>query len=83
MLTYSDDHCSGNTKVLHLQWFGSEPPLTSESCTGESHRGAEDTAPLSRGSGRAAPRYMKELENLFEVHKLKYNVPRDQHLEIC
>ena len=62
---------------------GSEPPLTSESCTGESHRGAEDTAPLSRGSGRAAPRYMKELENLFEVHKLKYNVPRDQHLEIC
>ncbi|XP_043337202.1 2-acylglycerol O-acyltransferase 2-like isoform X2 [Cervus canadensis] len=28
-------------------------------------------------------RYMKELENLFEAHKLKYNVPRDQHLEIC
>ncbi|XP_040114809.1 2-acylglycerol O-acyltransferase 2-like [Oryx dammah] len=25
--------------------------------------------------------YMKELENLFEAHKLKYNVPRDQHLE--
>ncbi|XP_061003849.1 2-acylglycerol O-acyltransferase 2-like [Dama dama] len=28
-------------------------------------------------------RYMKELENLFEAHKLKYNVPRDQYLEIC
>ncbi|XP_070659357.1 2-acylglycerol O-acyltransferase 2-like [Bos indicus] len=27
--------------------------------------------------------YMKELENLFEAHKLKYNVPRDQHLEFC
>ena len=25
--------------------------------------------------------YMTELENLFEAHKLKYNVPRDQHLE--
>ncbi|XP_061004305.1 2-acylglycerol O-acyltransferase 2-like [Dama dama] len=25
--------------------------------------------------------YMKELENLFEAHKLKYNVPRDKHLE--
>ncbi|KAB0353401.1 hypothetical protein FD755_023895 [Muntiacus reevesi] len=28
-------------------------------------------------------RYMKEVENLFEAHKLKYNVHRDQHLEIC
>ena len=27
--------------------------------------------------------YMKELENLFEAHKLKYNVPRDKHLEFC
>ncbi|XP_055278655.1 2-acylglycerol O-acyltransferase 2 [Moschus berezovskii] len=32
---------------------------------------------------RLHQRYMKELENLFEAHKLKYNVPRDQHLEIC
>ncbi|XP_055403301.1 2-acylglycerol O-acyltransferase 2-like [Bubalus kerabau] len=30
---------------------------------------------------RLHQRYMKELENLFEAHKLKYNVPRDQHLE--
>ncbi|XP_057606925.1 2-acylglycerol O-acyltransferase 2-like [Hippopotamus amphibius kiboko] len=28
-------------------------------------------------------RYMKELSNLFEAHKLKYNVPSDQHLEFC
>ncbi|XP_055279683.1 2-acylglycerol O-acyltransferase 2-like isoform X1 [Moschus berezovskii] len=32
---------------------------------------------------RLHQRYVKELENLFEAHKLKYNVPRDQHLEIC
>ncbi|OWK17952.1 hypothetical protein Celaphus_00009245 [Cervus elaphus hippelaphus] len=32
---------------------------------------------------RLHQRYMQELENLFEAHKLKYNVPRDQHLEIC
>lgn len=25
--------------------------------------------------------YIKELCNLFEAHKLKYNVPADQHLE--
>ncbi|OWK17732.1 hypothetical protein Celaphus_00009250 [Cervus elaphus hippelaphus] len=27
--------------------------------------------------------YMKELSNLFETHKLKYNIPKDQHLEFC
>ncbi|XP_055278658.1 2-acylglycerol O-acyltransferase 2-like [Moschus berezovskii] len=32
---------------------------------------------------RLHQRYMKELENLFEAHKLKNNVPRDQHLEFC
>ena len=30
---------------------------------------------------RLHQRYMQELENLFEAHKLKYNVPRDQYLE--
>ncbi|CAM9418010.1 unnamed protein product [Rangifer tarandus platyrhynchus] len=25
--------------------------------------------------------YMQKLENLFEAHKLKYNISRDQHLE--
>ena len=30
---------------------------------------------------RLHQRYMKELENLFEAHQLKYNIPRDQHLE--
>ncbi|XP_058161960.1 2-acylglycerol O-acyltransferase 2-like [Dasypus novemcinctus] len=28
-------------------------------------------------------RYIKELCNLFETHKLKYNVPTEQHLEFC
>ena len=28
-------------------------------------------------------RYIKELCDLFEAHKLKYNVPADQHLEFC
>uniref|UniRef100_A0A452G3V8 Acyltransferase n=1 Tax=Capra hircus TaxID=9925 RepID=A0A452G3V8_CAPHI len=27
--------------------------------------------------------YIKELSNLFATHKLKYNVPKDQHLEFC
>ena len=27
--------------------------------------------------------YIKELCDLFEAHKLKYNVPVDQHLEFC
>ncbi|KAK1336129.1 hypothetical protein QTO34_003929 [Cnephaeus nilssonii] len=27
--------------------------------------------------------YIDELCNLFEAHKLKYNVPEDQHLEFC
>uniref|UniRef100_A0A8C0WIG0 Acyltransferase n=1 Tax=Castor canadensis TaxID=51338 RepID=A0A8C0WIG0_CASCN len=28
-------------------------------------------------------RYMKELYNLFEAHKLEFNIPIDQHLEFC
>lgn len=28
-------------------------------------------------------RYIKELCDLFEAHKLKYNVPIDQHLDFC
>ncbi|KAM9221962.1 2-acylglycerol O-acyltransferase 2 [Dugong dugon] len=28
-------------------------------------------------------RYIKELCNLFEAHKLKFNIPTDQHLEFC
>uniref|UniRef100_A0A4W2FJ92 Acyltransferase n=1 Tax=Bos indicus x Bos taurus TaxID=30522 RepID=A0A4W2FJ92_BOBOX len=32
---------------------------------------------------RLHQRYMKELSNLFKAHKLKYNVPKDQHLELC
>lgn len=28
-------------------------------------------------------RYIKELCNLFEAHKLKFNIPADQHLEFC
>lgn len=27
--------------------------------------------------------YIKELCDLFEAHKLKYNVPADRHLEFC
>ncbi|XP_058400515.1 2-acylglycerol O-acyltransferase 2 [Diceros bicornis minor] len=32
---------------------------------------------------RLHQRYIKELCDLFEAHKLKYNVPIDQHLEFC
>ncbi|XP_072825277.1 2-acylglycerol O-acyltransferase 2-like isoform X1 [Vicugna pacos] len=32
---------------------------------------------------RLHQRYLQELSDLFEAHKLKYNVPIDQHLEFC
>ncbi|KAI4564467.1 hypothetical protein MJT46_010265 [Ovis ammon polii x Ovis aries] len=37
--------------------------------------------PSQQEVDRLHQRYMNELENLFEAHKLKYNVPKDQHLE--
>ncbi|XP_069920961.1 2-acylglycerol O-acyltransferase 2 [Oryctolagus cuniculus] len=32
---------------------------------------------------RLHQRYIKELCNLFDAHKLKFNIPADQHLEFC
>ena len=84
MLIYSDDHCSGNTKVPALSVV---PALSHHSplslAVGKPIEVQKTLHPSQEEVDRLHQRYMKELENLFEAHKLKYNVPRDQHLEIC
>lgn len=62
----------------------SQPPPTFGSCSGEAHCSAEDPEPLSQEEvDQLHQRYIKELCDLFEAHKLKYNVPIDQHLDFC
>ncbi|XP_003461531.1 2-acylglycerol O-acyltransferase 2-like [Cavia porcellus] len=39
--------------------------------------------PTEEEVNRLHQHYMEELCNLFEAHKLKFNIPADQHLEFC
>ena len=84
LLTCSDDHSSGNTKVLVPSVV---PTLDHHSplylAVGKPIEVQKTLHPSQKEVDRLHQRYMKELENLFEAHKLKYKVPRDQHLEIC
>ncbi|KAM5248027.1 2-acylglycerol O-acyltransferase 2 [Ctenodactylus gundi] len=41
------------------------------------------THPSEEEVNQLHQRYVKELCNLFEAHKLKFNIPADQHLEFC
>ncbi|KAM5320092.1 2-acylglycerol O-acyltransferase 2 [Glossophaga mutica] len=41
------------------------------------------TQPSQKQVDELHQHYIDELCNLFEAHKLKYNVPEDQHLEFC
>ena len=84
VFTCSDDHCSWNNKVpvqsvilalSHhaLLFLAVGKPIEVQKTPYCSQEEVD----------RLHQRYIKELENLFEAHKLKYNVPRDQHSEIC
>lgn len=39
--------------------------------------------PTEEEVNRLHQHYMEELCSLFEAHKLKFNIPADQHLEFC
>lgn len=84
MLTCSDDHSRGNTKIPAPSVV---PTLYHHSplclAVGKPIEVQKTPHPSQEEVDRLHQRYIKELENLFETHKLKYNVPRDQHLEIC
>ena len=86
VLTFSDDHCSGNNKVpVHSV----VPALSHHTsfclAVGKPIEVQKTTHPSQEEVDRFHQCYMKELENLFEAHKLKglVFVPRDQHSEIC
>ena len=84
VFTCSDDHCSGNTKVPVQSGV---PALRHHAllclAMGKAIE-VQKTPHLSQEEVDMFHHcYMKELENLFEAHKLKYNVPRDQHSAIC
>ena len=84
LLTCSDDHCSGNNKVpVHsvVSALSRHAPLCL--AVGKPIEVQKTPHPSQEEVDRLHQRYMQELENLFEAHKLKYNIPRDQHLEIC
>ncbi|OWK17695.1 hypothetical protein Celaphus_00009246 [Cervus elaphus hippelaphus] len=79
-----EDHCSRNNKVpMHsvVPALSQHAPLCL--AVGKPVEVQKTPLPSQEEVDRFHQRYMKELENLFEAHKLKYNVPRDQHLEIC
>uniref|UniRef100_A0A4W2CYN9 Acyltransferase n=1 Tax=Bos indicus x Bos taurus TaxID=30522 RepID=A0A4W2CYN9_BOBOX len=62
--------------------FGLMPYRRPITTVGEPRPGLRKTPhPSQEEVDRLHQHYMTELENLFEAHKLKYNVPRDQHLE--
>ena len=82
VLTFSDDPCSGNTRVpVHsvVLALSHHAPLCLT--VGKPIEVQKTPHPSQEEVDRFHQHYMKELENLFKAHKL--NVPRDQHLEIC
>ena len=84
MLTCSDDHFSGNIKipapsVVPILYHHSPLCLA----VGKPIEVQKTSHPSQEEVDRLHQHYMNELENLFEAHKLEYNVPKDQHLEFC
>nr|XP_045364770.1 2-acylglycerol O-acyltransferase 2-like [Camelus bactrianus] len=76
----------GKGPGLWLQDSGgsrSGPPPTSCLAVGTPIEVQKTPHPSQEEVDRLHQRYLQELSNLFEAHKLKYNVPIDQHLEFC
>lgn len=83
-LSCTDDHCGVNPKGTAtpvVPALGHLTPLCL--AVGTPIEVQKTPHPSQEEVDRLHQRYMKELSNLFEAHKLKYNVPSDQHLEFC
>ena len=73
----------GTPRALHLQWFllSHLSPLCLT--VGKSIEVQKTLHPSQEEVDRLHQCYVKKLEDLFEAHKFKNNVPIDQHLEFC
>ena len=79
VLSCKDEHCSGRPPQGPLSW------ATAHLCfaVGKPIEVQQVVQPSREQVDELHQRYIHELCNLFEAHKLKYNVPADQHLEFC
>lgn len=63
--------------------LGPCPPLSFSLAVGKPIKVQMTPQPSEEEVNQLHRRYIQELCKLFEEHKLKFNVPADQHLEFC